>query len=514
MTESPAAQVPATRRARPRASLYARLSVAADAENLSLDGMIQDMRDLCTRRGLEVLEPIHVDDGKSGGFRDRTEFQAWLNDAREGRCEVLVNPVTDRLTREGLNVAASILDVVEGKDPATGRPAHRPVRLIDCTGLDSLHGDGFRFRFVIQAEVGRAERERIRQRSRERARHLRRAGRWAGGTTPFGYKAVPNSELNEEGKPKGWVLAIEPEEAKHIRTAAEAVLKEAPDPFNRIVRRMNHAGIKPRRAKWWSRPTLMKVLTGDHIMGRATSNGRPVRDKDGNILTPWPAVLTPAQVTAIRAVLAPNPDAPYSGGRRPVRLLSGLLSCPSCGHTLNVFHTKSRTNNPEKIIGYRCDTRSRGGICERPVRITALQAEDIMSGRYLATVGHMPMYVERTIVSGVDELADVEADIRETLADMATAADADTFARLQKLQARRDELSVLEPDRRTEMVATGRTMADHWAEAMVDDRRDLLGQAFEEIVVMPGQRGRKVVDPDRIVTRWRKEPDTGADYDE
>lgn len=496
---------------RQRASLYARLSVAADAENMSLEGMIEDMRALCEREGLEVLEPIHVDDGKSGGFRDRDEFQAWLNDARNGHCEVLVNPVTDRLTREGLNVAASILDVVEGKDPTTGRPSHKPVRLVDCNGLDSLHGDGFRFRFVIQAEVGRAERERIRQRSRDRARRLRRAGRWAGGTAPFGYKAVPNPELNEEGKPKGWVLAIEPEEARHIRTAAEALLKEEPDPFNRIVRRMNHAGVKPRRAKWWSRATLMRVLTGDHIMGRSTSNGRPLRDEDGNILTPWPAVLTPAQVATIRAVLTPSPDAPYSGGRHPVRLLSGLLSCPSCAGTLKVFRRKSRNNNPDQYIGYRCDTRTRGGICEGPVAITALQADSIVEGRYLAAVGHMPMYVERTIVSGVDEMADVEADIRETLADMATSADADTFAKLQKLQARRDELAALEPDRRTEMVATGQTMAEHWKEAMVDDRRDLLDQAFEEIVIMPGKRGRKVVDPNRIVTRWREEPDAGDD---
>ncbi|MFE4718523.1 recombinase family protein [Streptomyces sp. NPDC056728] len=514
MTPPPAGQVPATFRPRPRASLYTRLSVAADAENMSLEGTIDDMRALCEREGLEVLEPIHVDDGKSGGFRDRDEFQAWLNDAREGRCEVLVNPVTDRLTREGLNVAASILDVVEGKDPATGRPAHKPVRLLDCNGLDSLHGDGFRFRFVIQAEVGRAERERIRARSRDRARRLRRAGRWAGGTVPFGYKAVPNPELNEEGKPKGWVLAIEPEEAKHIRTAAEAVLKEVPDPFNRIVRRMNHAGVKPRRAKWWSRQTLMKALTGDHIMGRATSNGRPIRDEEGNILAPWPAVLTPAEVAAIRTVLAPDPNAPYSGGRRPVRLLSSLASCPTCGRTLKVFRQKSRTQNPEPVVGYRCDTRTRGGICDRPVAITALQAEAIVEGRYLAAVGHMPMYVERAIVSSVDELADVEANIKEAVADLATSADAETFAKLQKLQARRDELAALEPERRTEMVATGRTMAEHWADAMVDDRRDLLDQAFEEIIVMPGKRGRKTVDPDRIVTRWREEPDAGEDYDE
>ncbi|NEC89847.1 recombinase family protein [Streptomyces sp. SID12501] len=497
---------------RQRASLYARLSVAADAGNMSLDGMIADMRALCDREGLEVLEPVHVDDGKSGGFRDRDEFQAWLNDARQGRCEVLVTPVTDRLTREGLNVAASILDVVEGKDPATGRPSHRPVRLVDCNGLDSLHGDGFRFRFVIQAEVGRAERERIRQRSRDLARRLRHAGRWGGGTPPFGYKAVPNPELNDEGKPRGWVLAIEPEEARHVRAAAEALLTADPVPLNRVARRLNAAGVKPRRAKEWTRQTLTKVLTGDHVMGVAVSNGRPIRDDEGNILSPWPAILTPAEVTTIRAVLAPNPDAPYSGGRRPARLLSTLLTCPGCEGTMQVHHRKSRTQNPDPQVGYRCVTRSQGGTCKSAVSVSATQAEAIVTKRYLSVVSAMPMYVERTIVSDVDELASVEAEIRETLADLATHADADTFAKLQRLQVRRGELSSAEPAWRTEMVATGQTMGEYWRGALVDDRRELLEEAFQEITILPGKRGHKVVDPDRIQTVWREE-NPAADYE-
>lgn len=489
---------------RPRASLYARLSVAADEENLSLDGMVRDMRDLCDRLGFEEVA-LHVDDGKSGGRRDRDEFQDWLEDARRGRCDVLVNPVTDRLTREGLNVAASILDVVEGKDPATGKPAHKPVRLVDTTGLDSAHGDAFRFRFVIQAEVGRAERERIRERSRKRARNLRRAGRWGGGTPPFGYKAVPNPNG------PGWALDVEPDEAKHIREAAEALLKPEPDPLTRIARRWNHAGIRPRRAASWSRVTLGKVLTGEAVMGRVQVDGRPLRNEDGQILQPWPAILSVAEVTAIRQVLAPNPDAPYSGGRRPARLLSGLLTCAGCRSSLVVFRRKARSKSPDPYIGYRCPDRGQGGTCPLSVTVTAAPVEAFVEGLYLRTAGHLPYYVERTVVSGVEELAAVEADIRETLADMATAADADTFARLQHLQARREELSALEPDSRTELIPTGRTMAEHWAEAMIDDRREILADAFDLLEIRPGRRGPKGFDPARLNYQWREDVDSGEE---
>ncbi|MEV6806721.1 recombinase family protein [Streptomyces sp. NPDC051132] len=486
---------------RNRASLYARLSVAADDENMSLDGMVRDMRALCEREGLEEVA-LHVDDGRSGGRRDRDEFQAWLNDARTGVCDVLVSPATDRLTREGLNVAATILDVVEGKDPATGRLAHPPVRLIDCQGIDSLHGDAFRYRFVIQAEVGRSERERIRQRSRNRARNLRRAGRWGGGTPPFGYQAVPNPDG------PGWALVIQPDEATVIRDAAEALLKTPPDPLTRVVRRLNHQGVAPRRAKAWSRVTLRRVLTGDHILGRSTHNGSPLRDEEGEILAPFPAILTLSQVTALRARLAPS-GASSTGGGKPSRVLSGLLSCHSCLSDLAVHHSSARTRDgkqkapdrPPRVV-YRCSTRSQGGVCEKPVTVTAETIETFVTDLYLNTVGNMPMYKERTIVSGLEELASVEEEIKDALADLATAAEPETFARLQRLQARQRELSSRDTGSRTELVPTGQTMGEFWEGAMVDDRRDLLGDAFDELIVGPGRRGLKGFDPSRLNYRW------------
>ncbi|MGW3724821.1 recombinase family protein [Streptomyces sp. NPDC000851] len=493
-------------RQRQRASLYVRLSRAADAENMSLDGMINDMRALCDREGLQVLEPIHVDDGKSGGFRDREGFEAWLNDARSGRCDVLVPYHTDRLTREGLNVAAMILDTIEGKDPATGRLTHRPVRLVDCFGLDSLHGDAFRFRFVIQAEVGRSERERIKQRNRDRARRLRRAGRWSGGETPFGYTAIDNPDG------PGKVLAVEPNEAKALCEAADAILRPTdPDNPTRVARRLNHAGVKPRRAAQWSRHTLVQVLTSDTVLGRVIEHGRPLKDADGNFLTPFPAVLTVGQVTALRAALAVKEPNARKGGRRPVRLLSGLLNCHSCLSVLRVDRRSAKTKGPEVV--YRCNTRGLGGTCEKPVTVSALAIEGHITDLYLATVGHMPMYQERTVVSGLEELAAVEADIKETLADLATDADADTFARLQRLQARQKELSAMDPDKRTELVPTGQTMAEHWEGAMVDDRRDLLDNAFEELVILPGRRGPKGFDTKRLVRRWAEGPEAGEGED-
>ena len=103
--------------------------------------MSRDLHALAAREGFDLVAE-HVDNGIIGAVRDRPEFGEWLDDARDGRAEVLLTWSVDRLTREGLPVAALILDVVEGRDPA-GKPSHKPVRLLDFHGLDSRHGESF-----------------------------------------------------------------------------------------------------------------------------------------------------------------------------------------------------------------------------------------------------------------------------------------------------------------------------------------------------------------------------------
>jgi hypothetical protein len=146
-------------------------------------------------------------------------------------------------------------------------------------------------------------------------------------------------------------------------------------------------------------------------------------------------------------------------------------------------------------------------VCERAVTVSAEAVEEFVVKLYLDTVGSLPMYRERTIVSGLEELASVEEEIKEALADLATAADAETFARLQRLQARQAELSGMDTGSRSEMVPTGQTMAEYWEAALIDDRRDLLADAFEELTIGPGRRGPKGFDPERLTYHWTTQDD-------
>lgn len=461
--------------------------------------MVAECRALCAQLDAEEVA-LHVDDGITGGVRDRPEFVAWLDDARHQRCEILIAHHVDRMTREGLNVAAMILDVQEGKDPATGRVVRPPVRLVDTKGLDSDNGVAFRILFLIKAETAREERERARQRVAGRALRLRLAGRWPGGEVPFGFEIVPASDG------RGKTLAECTKEADALRECASRIL--AGDTLGRTVRWLNHAGPRPRRAPEWSRTTLGQALTGDHILGRVTVGGVVQRDGKGHALTPFPAILDLPTVVELRKALAPSADPRKRGGRRPSRLGSRLIECGTCGDFLYVVRrTASRTaaevaagrRGRSDLIAYRCQRKADRGTCDRPVLVSALPFEAHLEERFLSDFGHAPMVERRVIVADDGQLAEVEEALALTLARLAQAATADGFAELQRLQAEREVLASAPREPVVTRVLTGRTMAEEWHARDVEGRRELLGEAYEVLRVLPGRRGRRGFDPARLI---------------
>lgn len=475
-----------------RASLNVRLSRAADASNVSKQGMVNDLRALCTREGFEE-GALHIDDGVSGSVRDRPGFVAWLDDARHGRADVLLAWHVDRMTREGLPVAAAILNVVEGKDPITGKPAHPPVRLMDFHGLDSNDGESFYMRFVLQAEIARAERERMRARARARDRRLREAGRWPGGPVPSGYRPEPR----EDGR--GWVLVVEETEAAALREAADRII--AGQSLWGVTRWMNSEGAPPRRGEQWSSRSLARCLGSNHLLGWVTIDGEVSRDEDGKAVAAFPPVLDLATAQAVRLTLTTD-RAPVTVGRRPTRLLARLATCSGCFAPLTLTHLNSG------VVKYRCGKPATGRVCPRPVIVSAPRFEEYVTKEYLDGFGHLPQTKPTARVLDDGELARVEEAITATLRELGTAGTTEALTRLQRLQAERDALSAMPKVTEVEMVPTGRTQAEAWAAGDVHERRAMLADAIEVLSVGPGVPGRKGLDPRRVTLVWREgDPD-------
>jgi site-specific DNA recombinase len=450
----------------PRAPLntysgYVRLSREALESNLSRDGMMDDIRALAASKGLKMVAE-HIDDGYSGAIRNRPEFMAWLDDGRQGRVDHLIAWHVDRMTREGVNVAGIILDVVEGKDPVTGAKIREPLTLLDTKGLDSGDDDSsFRFRFVIAAEVARGERGRMKDRSKNSRRRTVAAGRWPGGTPAFGFTVVDNPDG------AGKVLALAATEAEMLKEIAARMLAGAS--LASCTRYANSpAGVAPRRAPFWFGQTLRQCLTGAAVRG---------------------PILSPDESAALRRLLIPVPGT-VAPRRASPRLLGGLVSCHSCQEIMAVGSSRG-------VFLYRCHTRM-NRTCAAPVSISALPLEAYISERFLGQYGDKAHVIRRAGVAGAADVEFAEDAVEEALAALRLEATEESFKALGAAQERLKTAQEIPAETMTYLEDTGLTIAEVWESSCLLDRRDILAANIAAIIVRPGQRGQHGVDVNRV----------------
>jgi DNA invertase Pin-like site-specific DNA recombinase len=461
-----------------RASLYVRLSDAADADNTSLAGMTADLRREVEKRGFAEVA-LHVDDGLSGAIRNRPGFLAWLADGREGRADVLMTWSGDRVSREGANALAALLDVIEGKDATTGKEVRKPVRFLDLQGLDSEHGDAFRVVMLVKGEGARMERNASVTRNKARRRRLAEAGRWAGGTPPFGTRTAPNPSG------EGLVLVADETEAALLLACAERLFSG--ESASSVARWLTSQA-KPRRAAEWSRVTLRQALTSQAVAG---TGGR-----DGLVFPADYAARLREHLSAPATGRYGDPQRrPSTTPRKGSRLLSGLVVCGTCGATM-------RVSTHQRGTAYRCPAKSDGRTCAASSVISASALEAYLSGLLETGGAYLPLTERRAVIVGgnADERGAAEAVLKA--AREAWEAD-DTEETLATYRAARDALQAL-PEVATEVhyetVPLGITLAEKWQAADAAERRAILVASGLTVRILPstGPRGSAGIDPARV----------------
>jgi DNA invertase Pin-like site-specific DNA recombinase len=429
-------------------------------------------------QGWEVVETVR-DLDVSGSDKGLRLGRPGLSRIRKlwGSIDVVIFLKIDRLAR----------NVVDFTAFAEEARAHGADLVSVRDGLD-LTTPGGRFVANVLAAFAEMEAATISERTRDGLRAVQASGRWSGGPAPYGFRSVDNPDG------PGRVLAIHPEEAAFVQEAAERIL--AGENLTSVVRWANGPdGRPPRRADAWSRVTMRQVLTGSAIAGRVVRmvDRRPVAvlDADGVPVT-IPAIITPDESAALRDVLDPKPDARKAGGRKPARLLSGVLTCSSCHSKLQVAR---RTG---KEIIYRCQNWQHGH-CAAPVSVSAPAVEDYVTGVFLHGVGDLPAFVRRAEVTGGAAVADAEAAKGAALASLAQAATPAAFARLQAAQVELAEALAAPRETVLKLVPTGRTIAETWEAADIDDRRGLLEANIAVASISRVGKGSKRLNPDRVL---------------
>lgn len=460
-----------------RVAGYVRLSRATD-ESTSPQRQRDAIAAECARRGWElvaVLDDVDVSATKRRLARPGLDEARRL--AREGRVDAVMVWRLDRLAR-----SVSDLSALAEEWDAAG------VAIVSATEPFDATTSAGKMLLQLLGVFAEFEARVIRDRVLDSRAGLARARRWAGGRAPYGYRAV----AHPGGAGRG--LEIDPDEAAHVRAAADHVLGGGT--LYGACALLQERGARPRLAEHWSVQSLRSALTGDAVLGRMTHAGEVVRDEDGYPLEVWTPVLPLADVERLRAALAPRKAADVR--RRASRLLSGLLACGTCGARLRVSWGNGHAR-------YACHGKYEGSGCAAPVSMRAEPLEAHVADEYLATHGHFAAtrVVER--VREVAGLAAVEEALRLAAAEMIRpGADVGALAlRVAELSARRDALAAAPAAPVVELVDTGHTIAEEWERGDVDGRRRLLEDALGGyIVVAPGRRGPAKIDTGRVAAPW------------
>jgi site-specific DNA recombinase len=433
---------------------------------------------MCVARGwtlLEIVEDLNVSGSDRGLRLDRPGLQRVQS--LYNRADVLVFTKMDRLARNVTDFRA-IADEAKRQDVAL-------VSIDDNIDLTTASGTFFA---TILAAFAEMEAATIRQRVLEGIARVKAIGRYAGGNNlPFGYASAPAPTGG------GRILVPVAEEAALAREMADRVL--AGESLYAITRSLNERGVPSKTGKAWSIQAVRQVVTGPAIVGRLTHRGEVIRGEDGLPLQAFEPVLSVETWRAVRTLLGADlPAAKRTRRTKAARLLSGLIQCGRCGAPMY-----PATSGGGK--SYRCSTASRGQDCVG-VSVRCEAVEDHVSAVFLRLYGRLPVReVVTTTPPEPAELIEVEHAIQETTDAMRTADDlAPLLERLTGLKEKRETLRSAPVEPTVEVIETGRTFGDTWADSDgdVDRQRALLSDGVSAVVVAPGRAGRRPFAPERV----------------
>jgi hypothetical protein len=207
-------------------------------------------------------------------------------------------------------------------------------------------------------------------------------------------------------------------------------------------------------------------------------------------LQPFPAIISVAEHAAVLEKVAPVLPKKTPAPKR-LYLLSGILHCYSCGRPMRVGGNRENLN-------YRCGARSEGQLCNSGVAASTRRIEKAITDLFLSRYGAERMYRERTVVEGVDDLAEINEEIKDVMRELSSAVSPEAVERLQGLQEKRSEAEARPPVKRTFREPTGESVALWWESAHLDDRRDALRNAYGRITLHPGRPGAHGFDVRRL----------------
>jgi DNA invertase Pin-like site-specific DNA recombinase len=461
--------------------LYVRISLSTE-ESVSIERQIEAGQQYAAARGWRVVGTFR-DEGVSATHNKPQDRKGWQGvlAAREKYDAVVIWKV-DRLARR-------VIDFLNANEAVKGRGAGI-VAVEDPIDMTTAQGEAFA---IMLAVFGQLEAATTRARVMAARDYLLRAGRYVGGSLPYGYRSAPNPDG------AGFVIVHDAEQIGWVRGMVERTLSGLS--IYSTVQWLDAEGAPTKNgAEKWSYNTVDRIVRHPLLAGMVPHNpghrhklnrrGEDVvRDENGlPVIEESLAVMPVDQWRAMQAKLAEPSSrrAPRAMRRKHSGVLSGLVWCGDPRHE-------------EPVRMWRGTVGSKTGprpayTCKECFQ-TLSNAEDLIVKHFLAERGDL---FRLSMVEEVHEggsiqareatirLAELGREIVQATSERAADIVAE-MARLKELQATAESAP---DDVVLRTVASDRTYAEDWADAETDEeRRTIIGDALNRIVVRRGAQG-------------------------
>ncbi|MEU7868129.1 recombinase family protein [Dactylosporangium sp. NPDC049140] len=324
-----------------RVCVYIRRSTDDEHQPFSLDAQRAALNKYVAAKDDWTIVAEYEDDA-SGATTERPGLQKALQAAKAGLFDVLLVYRLDRFSRS----VANLLDLINQLEQAG-------VRFSSATEPVDTGGPFGRMMLQLLAVFAEFERNIIIDRVKSGMTAKANKGKWAGGTRPYGYLVEPRTHT----------LVPHPEETPTLREIFRLYTQDRLG-TRAIADALNTRGVRSRTGSPWAGYTINRILDNPAYTGDIAYGDVYVPDAHEPLIdrATYAIAQQIANARGDTQTQRAMSDSDY--------YLTGLLTCPQCGHRYIGTSANGRTR---RYRYYTCFTRTRYGkaaTCTAP-RIAA-----------------------------------------------------------------------------------------------------------------------------------------------
>ena len=191
---------------------------------------------------------VYEDEGKSGFYADRPDFQRMIRDVEQNKIRAIVCYKLDRISRK-MSDLTTMIDYLN---------KHNVALLISSNNLNTQDSNS---KMMIQmlGIIAEFERDVIKERITDNLIELAKDGRWMGGIPPTGF-SVDRSKHGSGSKKNGYAYLVTiPEEKTLVQHVFQAFLSTRG--YNAAARRLNEEAYRTKTGLPFNTQSVRDIVT-------------------------------------------------------------------------------------------------------------------------------------------------------------------------------------------------------------------------------------------------------------